>query len=447
MINRFMVLLSVAFLAVFVPSAQALVPDTCDVQYEAIVKLRAPYAGSYNVWDTVYGEAQTDERFKSAIVLESGSVFVAGERGFPDKEDKKSVLLAEIGRNGRVLKEYEHELPGLVEVVKIHPHASGAIVVANVKPKGERAHIWVGVFNLQGQLLYQKHIKGGRAALKAYDIEFAPGGKTYILSAFSEVEGSGVAGSTVLYRISGKGSVISHHSFVIGSENAMVDIRVLDNGEIMGAGYIMDADGRKTGWLIRLQDDFRMIWQKPYPRGAAAELVAVEPLVKGFMAAVGTALPVSEGNRAGWLLAVDENSGDVGWQRYFTEGLHFDGRDIMVSKDAMISVLLDGTAPEGSDEPEHVRLMSVNPRGELFSSDEYFNGAGVDAYQLLQSAGVEQLVIGATRIDHKIEAMQGPQLPGETAIKTVRSSEGWVIATPGIDPYDDPCKAKKRTLP
>ena len=443
MINRFLVVLA-GFVVLGATGARA---QDCTVQYEAIVNLRAPYTGSYNVWDTVYGEVATHEQFKSGIVLENGNLLVAGERIDPDKKDQKSIMLAEIGRNGRVLWEARHSLAGLDEVVKIHPNSKGAIVLANVKPEKERAHIWMGVFSPQGALLYQKRLKGGRAMLKAYDIEHAANGKSYILSAYSEVPGSGEAGSTVLYRVTGKGGVISDHSFVIGSENAMHDIFVLENGELIGAGHIVGVDGRRNGWLIRLQDDFRMIWQKPYPRGAAAELVGVHPLAKGFMAAVGTALPVGDGLRAGWLMVVDENDGEIGWQRYFTEKLHFDGRDLLVNEDGIISVMLDGTTPEGSDVEEHVRLMTVNPRGRLFSSDEYFNGKGVDAFQLLPSDGIERLVIGGTRIEHQIEAMQGPQKPGMEGAKTVKSSEGWVLAAPGADPYDDPCKVKARTLP
>ena len=446
--------LLIVFAAPF-PFVSTAFAQNCEVQYEALVNLRSPFVGSYNIWDTVYGEVKTDEAFNTGYVLESGNLFVVGTRIDPDKGDKKSLLMAEIGRNGRVFWEKQHEIAALGEIVTVLPHKKGAVVLANITPESKRKHIWLGFFDDKGGLVWQKTIKGGNGDLIAHDIERSKSGKSFVVAAFSITPGSGQPGWSVVYRVNTKGAVMTKQSFVIGAENAIHDLHRLENGDFMAVGTIDDAGGRETGWMMRLAEDLRMVWQKPYPRGAAAELIKGHSTIDGVFVTTGTALPVGNGTRATWVMAVDENSGDIGWQRYFSGDLHFDARDIWANGDGMITVLMDGQTPEDSDVTEHVRLLTINPRGVLFVSDEFFNGAGVDAYRLLPNEHGERLVIGRTIIDHQIEEdfegkplgpmPEGQELPPDETF-LLRSSEGWVIAFTAVDGYEDPCKPKMRTL-
>ncbi|MCB9983473.1 MAG: hypothetical protein H6861_07375 [Rhodospirillales bacterium] len=446
MIKRLSFLLVVAAL-VALPGAASRAQN-CNIEYEAIVKLREPTVGSYNVWDSIYGEIPTDERFKSAIVLETGTVLATGALIDPQHSDRKDVLLAEIGRNGRVLWGKTHEVAGLADVVKVIPHDKGAMVLANITPEKGRRYLWLGIFNLQGDLLSSKTIKDRTNHVRGHDVEFGASEKSYIVAASAATVKGDEPGWSVLYRVNTSGGVISDHAFVIGSENAMYDLFPMDDGGYVASGYIDNASGRKTGWLMRLADDLRMMWQQSYARGAGAELVRGHTMLADTLAVVGTALPSGEGNRAAWVMVVNGFSGDVIWQRYLNGALHFDGRDVMVSEDGLISVLIDGQAPENSGEVEHVRLLTLNPRGVMFSSDEFFNGEAVNAYALMPSKGAERLIIGDTKVAYKIEHgqnadMPGPQMPDEV----VSSLEGWVVGATGVDPYLDPCRVKKRELP
>ena len=417
--------------------------QNCQVQYEALVNLRSPFVGSYNIWDTVHGEVETQESFETGYILESGNLFVIGTRIDPEDNDRKSLLMAEIGRNGRVFWEKQHELTSLSEIVTILPHKKGAIVLANIAPTDKRKHVWLGFVDDKGGLVWQKTIKGGRADFTAHDIVRSKSGKSFVIAVFSKTPNSGQPGWSVVYRVNTKGEVMTKQSFVIGAENAIHDLHRLNNGDIMSVGTIDDAGGRGTGWMMRLAEDLRMVWQRPFPRGAAAELVRGHSTIDGVFVATGTALPIGNGNRATWVMAVDENSGDIGWQRYFSGELHFDARDIWANGDGMISVLMDGQAPEDTEVIEHVRLLTINPRGVLFVSDEFFNGAAVDAYKLLPNVHGERLVIGRTLIDHQMEDVETGK-EENTFLK--RSSEGWVIAFTAVDSYEDPCKPRVRTL-
>ncbi len=423
--------------------------QNCNVQAEAIVKLRPPAFGSYNVWDTIFGEAEMDERFKDGLVLENNLILAVGERADPAQGDKKSILFAGVGRNGRVLWEKVHEAPNELDVVKLEPHDKGVVVLANITPVKGRPYIWMGFFDLQGEKLSEKTIKNSNENLVAYDIERSFSGKSYIIAAQAEKPKTGRPGWSVLYRVNSKGGVLSDKAFVIGTENAMRDLRVLDNGDVLAVGTINDADNRKTGWVMRLDEDLKMDWRKTYPRGAAAEFVRSHPLSKGYITVLGTALPAGSGNRAAWLMTIDEGNGDIAWQRYFSsENLHMDGRDLLVNKDRMISVLMDGQAPKDSDVDEHIRLLTLNPRGTLFVSNAFFNGQGVDAFNLVQSMERERVLFGETLLKHEVE-LEGPgqESGDETMVKTVLNSEGWVLTAPRVDSYEDPCIPVQREFP
>lgn len=420
--------------------------QNCDVQQESIIKLRAPSFGAHSIWDAIHGEIETGERFKTALVIgEVNTVFVAGERVLSELDERKVLIFSEIGRNGRVLWEKQHDVSGLVDVKAMVKHPEGVMVMANIQPasKGGRPYIWIGIANIQGELLSQTSVKGGKAHLIGHDLVKAQRGKSYVLSAFSEVQDSGQAGSTVLYRLNSKGVVLSDQAFVIGSENALLDLHVMENGDYIGAGYVYDAYGRKAGWIMRMNNDLRMIWQQSYSRGAGAELVAGYPMLSGTYALTGTVLPAREGHRGGWLMVVEAGGGAIAWQRYFTEGLHLEGRDVITRDDGIISVLLDGQKPEETEMKEHVRLLTLNPRGVLFSSDAYFNAEAVDAYQILPGAQLERLIIGSTEVMYQIE--KDKEEDAEPMLE--RSLEAWIIAAEGADVYDDPCKIKPRTLP
>ena len=80
-----------------------------------------------------------------------------------------------------------------------------------------------------------------------------------------------------------------------------------------------------------------------------------------------------------------------------------------------------------------MRLLTINPRGQLFISDEYFNGEAADAYQIIKSPSDERVLLGRTKMKYTIET------PGEPEPKIIRSHEGWVLVGQAAEPYNDPC--------
>jgi hypothetical protein len=417
--------------------------QNCTFNEEAIVNLRAPIAGSYNVWDTVHGDIEHTERFYDALALDDGNILMVGDRETAE-ENTTAPFLVMVGRNGRVLWEKPLGIPGYKNLVKFESHPRGALVMANIH-EGKRDKIWLGAFKVDGERLWRTTLQAPDGKhLYGHDVEHSPKDSSFVISMTrADKHEGGDPLTTMLYRINESGRTIKSRAFAIGADNTIEDIEVLADGSILGAGWANNAIGRRDGWMMRVTPDFILNWQAPYARGAAAELSGVAVLGKDqeYAAAVGTALPRQEGNRAGWVLVVEAAGGDVAWQRYFSGDLHFEGRDILTNKDGIISAILDGKTPDDSAEVEHIRLLALNPRGDLLSSEEFFNGEGVDAVRLFEAPTRNRVIIGSSRILHKV----GLHQDGDDA-ETKVTIDAWAVAAPSAPAYVDPCIPKVRKL-
>lgn len=422
--------------------------QSCGYNKEAIVNLRKPIAGSYNVWDTIHGDLEHTERFYDALPLEGGAtVLMVGDREGAEDVQKSPFMIA-VGRNGRVVWEKAIEIPGYKTLVKMEEHPRGLLLMANIhegaKDQG-RDRIWIGAFNVEGERLWQTTLKGA-AGMHVYghDVEHDAESKSFVIAMTRATVQEGSAPlTTMLYRINESGRTMNSRAFAIGADNTIEDIEIMDDNSIIGAGFANNAVGRRDGWMMRVTPDFILNWQAPYARGAAAELTGVALLGKKqeYAVAVGTALPKDEGLRAGWVMAVESAGGDVAWQRYFSGDLHFEGRDVITNEEGLTSAILDGETPDDSDEIEHIRLLTFNPRGDLFTSDEFFNGEGVDAVRLIQTPRKDRLILGSTRVVERIGLVQD----GDDA-ETKVTVDAWAVAAPRPEHYEDPCIPKVRTL-
>jgi hypothetical protein len=451
MINRYL-----SFFAIFLgiaATSPAAFAQNCNVNYEEMAKLITTEVGAYNLWDTIQGEIDRDEVYKTGLVIESGDLVVAGRALLKDA-DNNQLVIARIGRNGRVLWEEFHAVAGLEDVIRIEQHEKGFIVVGDQKTEKGRDAIWIGFFNPLGSLLGQKQITNSKAALHVYDMVPAKDGKSYLLAATLKLDSLEQPSSAVLYQIDASGKVFQDKAFINGMENRIQGLDMLDDGGVVATGYSYGEDGRKNGWIMHLNPDFGIDWQQLYPRGAGAALVAGHSMLNNMIAVVGTAAPAKKGGlRAGWVMVVSEDSGTVGWQRFFTSEQHYTGRDLNVTEDGIISVMLDGDKAGETIEPEHIRLLTLNPRGSMFSSEPYINGQAVDGYQMILGPNLERIVIGRTLVERTAgpskakEPKAEPKAAAKQKVETVKTQEGWIVAAPSTEPYKDPCVQSFNFLP
>lgn len=445
MIKKFLIVVIVMIFAAALPHHDAFA-QRCDFDANAIFKLRDPTIGAYSIWDSVHGTLEAREKYVSGVVLENGHVLALGQREM-DKPKSIMLTLTEIDRRGRVVWEKTHMIKGLNKVIKILKRGENDFVVlAQQNNTKNAAKAWIGFFDRQGILKSRRvHAKAG-GAFYPHDLIQRPNTKGFMFAVSVKNAASDMHHYSELYILNHKAQIVSKRSYITGLDNQILTVSPIKDGGYMASGYMRDASGRKTGWLLRVDANNALMWQRQYPRGAGAEFHTLADYQSGFVLAAGHAMPiVGRGkHNAGWVAAIDARNGDIGWQRYFTGNAQdYIARDMLVSADGLISVMIDSKIPEqkpakhGIKHRDHVRLMTLNPRGVIFAGDELFNGEKADAFAMIRGPSRERILFGTSDVIYDIEQGAGEN----KTVMRKRSQEAWIIASSAMGAYNDPCKA------
>ena len=438
----------------------ALVPlqaraQRCDFDVEAILKLREAEIGAFAIWDGVHGDEDHDERYGAAVAMENANMYVAGTRGslgqaYPD------LTLQEIDRRGRVAWETKRKVKGLDNILSVHRYGDDYMVLARIQEAKEISSLWIGVFDGRGALRREKTFRHKNGSFVYGSVALAPDGKGLVMAASVEDKRSAAPRFSEFYRLNSKMQVISKRAFNPGPDNGLYSITPSKDGRYLATGYVNNARDRKTGWLLKVDERGGIDWQRQYPRGVGAELTKVAQMSDGSIAVLGTALPGQEDPlKAGWLMRVAGDNGEMQWQRYFTNDMDYTGKGLMVNKDDVMSVMIDAKpikstfAEEGEVVKDYARVVTLNPRGVVFDSQAYFQGEIADVHDFVLGPSGERIMVGTTQIAYQQEndVVSGDGAKAEAG-KPIekRSNEGWIIATPKVDSYIDPCKPKKERV-
>ena len=417
--------------------------QSCAIVPEAIVKLRAPEIGAFNVWDAIYGEPETQEILKTGFVRENGHSVMAGER-YHDGDKAVSLILVEYDRRGRMVWEKVHDIAELQGVVKVFEHENGFVVLAN-KNDGPRIDAaWLGVFDEMGGMQYQRRIRLPNLRIAARDLVKNPAGAGFVMVASARAKQANAQFNAVFIKLNSKFQFVSKRSYQPGPENEILGLYPRGS-QLIATGYIRNARQRKNAWALALEGDGAIAWQHQFPRGAGASLMRAKSYGDRHVIAVGEALPAGQGMaRGGWIAMMQADDGDIVWQRYYTgEKYAYTVRDALVSADGLISILLDGEPPKMMmkdnekhvDNEDYVRLLTLDPRGNISDSTHFFHGKSADAFQILRGAVRERVLVGGTETVYEIENADTPDMP-----HIIESLDGWAVVAPAMDSYQDPCQ-------
>lgn len=438
---RRLILSASLFCAVFIAPAAA---DDCTLEPEMIFEFSAPKIGSYTVWDATHGDVKFEERYKTGLL--SGGIYVmaAGERyGF--EGGPVSLILHKLEKRGRIEWQKEHQIEGLRSVHKILPHPQGFLVAGDAsqpqKSKGAKpvTDLWLGVFSADGELVKQSRISSKDEHLEMQEMIALPAANKLLVSSYVRPV-SGANGFSRLYLMDMNGKILTQRSYTPGVENKVIGLAETAPGTYAAAGYIWSGDGRRAGWVMSLSQNLSINWEQQYPRGRGAKFSHVMGYISNAMIVAGDTVPYGDGNRAGWVMAVDMNTGAPLWQRYYSGDMHYDAIEGLVSTEGLISILLAAQKPlpvsgkeEDAEKEDYVRLLTINPRGILLNSDEYFNAKGAQASQMFYGPEQQRILIGGSRVEYDIAG------PAGEPPKKVPSTDAWVVSAIAMGAYKDPC--------
>ena len=379
------------------------------------------------VWDAVHGERTHEERFMSVVTKADGGVLVLG-KVYQSKKTRPHLIIAEFDKRGRTDWEKIHKIPYVHDVVKIAPDGDGYVALVNLAPPQERKKVWLGFFDGLGNIKSHKILKSKKHDLTAKDMQPKIDDAGWVISLTSSVmldkkEGIEQKSASVIM-IDRDGKEEASRSYILGKKTEISSLSVSksggEDGGYIATGWFENNNGKKIGWVLRLDPDLSIGWQKEFSRGVSANVVTSVISQSGAVY-VGADVQATDSQVDGvWAASLDWGSGDILWQRYYMsdEGIHdYTIRDVDVNKDGLISLLMmaranrDAIKEAGDDvvnkmsgfgvhgDSNYAHLLTLTPRGIAIGGDAFYKGKDAFISQMLHNPMGQRVMVGTALIE------------------------------------------------
>ena len=391
------------FLISLPKSAQS---QQCDAPYETITRFDKPEPGAAMIWQTFYNQYGTvvkerQARFASSYGLDNGDVLVVGRVQLM-KNLHPSLLLVQFNDRGRDKWEKIHSMPNMKEIVKIVPNGEGSAVLVNMAtPEGYR-YFWIGFFDKNGSLKSSQTFKDKEFELQANDIHPSIDNEGWVLpvnvmrkwgdeSAQSQKNAS-------IYLLNKDGKKAGMRSYILGLKTELTHVEAHsfegDRKGYIATGHFENDAKKKIAWVMRLNQDLSMAWQREYGRGLSAKLISASVDKNGNVLIAGDVNSAESNMQGAWLAKLDSEHGNMSWQRYYAskeENYNYYARDVAWHDDGRISLLMvgemieqkkrgekksDDSDPSEAEKKYFGHLLTLSPRGLIMSGDAFYAGYG-----------------------------------------------------------------------
>lgn len=438
----------------------------CQTPYEMVTKLRHPDLGTYTVWDSIYGNDIDTENFTSVVRVGNDVLAVGEARAM--KKDQLTLVFVRFDHRGRAVLEKRHKIIGLSDVVKILNDDDGYIVMANKIISNTRKVVWLGFFDKDLNIKSQKVIKDKMFDLSGTDITISANNSGWAVSVTSEKKnGEGKNGVSIkrasVYLLDKKGNEQSSRGYFLGLDNEILSLSVskMSDGKTsyIATGYFENQSRKRIGWVLKLNSNLSLVWQKEHSRGLSANLNASYDYDDESVLVIGDVALADSLLNGSWLMSLDKESGKIIWQRYYYGGTghhNYIGRGISVNKDGLIDVLMmaestknmsyiEGVNKTGSESmvddvvPENMsyaHVLTLSPRGVTLSGDSYYYGQGVSIAQMIKGYSGGRILVGNSTVRVKEKVMDEDNGNDNNAINPPLKEKG-DISLPDVDLSDE----------
>lgn len=431
-------LLSAALLICMAAPAMAQDAETdCSVTPSEITKIREPEFGTSTMWDVIYAEEGMDV-FTDMLALEKNEKLAVGAFTKDLKDEVYHPLIAKFDENMKTLWAVREETPEQRTIQRVIKTKDGFTVLGDLSDKARGNGIYIASYDDAGKMkgkpvpLYEE---GGELDAKSFVA--ASDGTGYVIAA-QFIDGKDAEKQYgLLYKISRSGSVLWKRSFEPGQSTVFNNIQTALDGSYIVAGQIVLNEHKSGGWLLRINDNGSIKWQRTYPRGMAASLQAVAQTKEGEFVVTGKARPNNYTGKGltAWVMKTD-SAGNPLWQRYFKgDSYSYEAPDVIVYEDGRASVLINGQGMD-SEHRSHARIITFLPQGRVQGLEDYTEGQNASAHRIISGIEGERVLVGyaQTSFGEKQESNEASAAP-------VYTFDAWLVAAVPLEPFDDACAA------
>lgn len=414
----------------------------CSSTYSEITTLRETEFTSGNSWDLVYNEDGMDV-FSDMVQIDPTTMVAVGAFT-KDKEDQVyHPLIVKFDERLKKVWETREETKEQRTIYRILKTKDGFTVLGDITDSSRGNGIYMASYDENGKQkgkpvpIYEA---GGDLDAKAFILAQDGGG--YIIAAQYIDTKDQEKQFGLLYKISNAGKIMWRRSFTPGRSTVFNNIQATLDGSYIVTGQIVTSDTKSGGWLVRVDRNGSIKWQRTYSRGSAATFQAAAQDKDGNFIVTGKVRPFDpEAKGLSAMVMKTDTAGNPLWQRYFRGDYSYDAPDLIVYHDGRASVLLNGAGYD-SDHRSHARMLTFTPQGNIQLLEDFIEGQNASAHRLIAGLGGERILAGyaQTSFGEKQEGNEADAAPPYTY-------DGWMLAAPPLESFEDSCEATGRMSP
>ncbi len=403
--------------------------------FEEITTLRAPeFGGSPNSWDILYTKDGMDV-FSDILPLDATTLVAAGAYTKNSEDKIYHPLIVKFDETLKPVWELREETTIQRTIHRILKTKVGFTVLGDIVDPEKGGGVYIASYTDDGKIKGKPmpvFEMGGNLDAKAF-IPAQDGNGYIVVAQWSDSKDEGIQ-KGIVYKISNSASIVWKRSYQTGQSNILNNIQATQDGTYVATGQVVLDSKKSAGWLLRLDHDGAIKWQKTYPRGMAASLQVAGQTVDGDFIVAGKSRPFDyDGSMlAAWVMRTD-SSGNPKWQRYLRGDYSYTAPDMVVYQDGRTSILVSA-AGIGGDNRSHARIITFDPQGRVEVLEDFTEGQNANAQRMVPGVGAERILAGYAQTSF------GEDQEGNNADEApVYTFDGWLLAAPPLDSFEDPC--------
>lgn len=429
--------LSVAVLALSYPALAANAPDPCKVVAEEIIPLRVPNFDQAALWKKTSGVKGSERPRALLPVIDGGQIAIGTSTPYDEKAGLSTprIQIVRTDKVGKVVVEKWVEVKDLKTVADALLLKDRVIALTQIGTENQET-IGLVYLNGLGEMKSTEIISDPKLRLIPRSIMTIAGGVQMVIAAEAISRDNPKDSYSVLIWIDKDGKKLSQKEYLPGVKNKPEYIGRLANNEIVMTGRSTTEDGRDAGWVLRLSAKGEIIYQRPYARGGDSVIRRAVSLGDGTMIVVGDALPSVEGNKAAWIMRLDQDGTPI-WQKYLTGKYGYSGVDAISLGDGRFNVLIAGR-PTVDGGREYARIITITIAGVVIGDESFIEGANAIPVRLIDQNG-QRVLLGLAETGFSKEGV-----PDE--LKYI-AYDSWLLGLAPLPQFKNTCAgAPNRTL-
>lgn len=265
------------------------------------------------VWQRTYGDKRIDAARDIAVMERNEFAVVARTRSQGTRGDENIWLLRVNGRGDlRWQRSYGGTDHQWVTGVRRMPDGGLVLVGASGKKRAIQAAAWVIRTDSDGKVVWQRRFGGEKADGATGVVVLADGGLA--VSGSISSKGSGNFDGWLI-RLDRNGRLLWDRTYGGPDEDTIFAISAMaDGGFAMAGSTVSHGEGGGDGWLLRVDDEGAELWNKTYGGADYDVLNSITTAVDGGLVAAGHTRSKGPPGGGAWLLKLDAK-GNLVWER------------------------------------------------------------------------------------------------------------------------------------